>query len=178
MSAQIVNSPCHLGLPVLNGSSMLFLDHGIWLSTMIGMGFVNILKYQGWATSGLNLNSGFFGVENVVFSSAIVALCLYYRFFFLSLCSSLKYVYWGFTFFSVASVTSDWPYFCKLRRWMKTCSCTSQKSYLLFPTNRKYKTCFTNKKKLKIVAEPCSVDYDCKNDNYIYTQSTSWWRFE
>ena len=46
-------------------------------------------------------------MENVVFSSAIVALCLHYRFFFLSLCSSLKYVYWGFTFFSVASVTSD-----------------------------------------------------------------------
>ena len=28
---------------------------------------------QGWATSGFNLNSGFFGVENIVFSSAIVA---------------------------------------------------------------------------------------------------------
>ena len=28
---------------------------------------------QGWATSGFNLNSGFFLVENIVFSSAIVA---------------------------------------------------------------------------------------------------------
>ena len=28
---------------------------------------------QGWATTGFNLNSGFLGVENIIFSSAIVA---------------------------------------------------------------------------------------------------------
>ena len=52
--------------------------------------FCRIASSQGWAASGFNLISGccFFFVENVIFSSAIVAY-LHFRFFFLSLCLSL-----------------------------------------------------------------------------------------
>ena len=45
--------------------------------------FIHILyRNQGWATSGFNLNSGVLGVENILFSLAIVAEYLHFRFFF------------------------------------------------------------------------------------------------
>ena len=34
---------------------------------------LTLLYMEGWATSGFNLNSGFILVENIAFSSAIVA---------------------------------------------------------------------------------------------------------
>ena len=63
---------------------------GILHDFMRGLKFT--LWYQGWGTSGFNLNSGWFfwGVKkNIVFSSAIVAKYLHFRFFFLSVCPSL-----------------------------------------------------------------------------------------